>query len=150
MRNLGIVALCGVLGGCAGGAGQQSAADASWPQDYREIIVRNKSTLFKDPDSVRDAMISGPSKAMFGWRVCLKANARNGFGGYTGQNMYSVLLYANGNPPLLQQTTIYDGCGSEYFEAFHELEGNYVPPAPAPPAAAPAPPSAKLKKPKTA
>lgn len=135
MRILGMVALCAALGGCAG---QQTTADASWPTDYREIILRNKSTLFKDPESVRDAAISGPSKAMFGWRVCLKANARNGFGGYTGQTMYTILLYSNGNPPLLQAVTIYDGCGSEYFEPFHELEGNYIPPAPAT-----APPPAK-------
>jgi hypothetical protein len=136
MRILECVVLCAALGGCAG---QQTTADASWPTDYREIILRNKATLFKDPESVRDVAISGPSKSIFGWRFCLKANAKNGFGGYTGQTMYTVLLYSNGNPPILQPVTIYDGCGSEYFEAFHELEGNYVPPAPAPPQAA-APP----------
>jgi hypothetical protein len=149
MRLFGIcsatLALCASLGGCVT---DQTTADASWPADrgdYREIILNYKATLFKDPESVRDASIAAPTKSIFGWSICLKANARNGFGGYTGQNMYTVLIYNNGSPPLLQNVTIYDGCGSAYYEPFHELEGNYVPPAPA----APAPAAAKPKKPHT-
>jgi hypothetical protein len=132
MRNFGTIAICGVLFGCASaGTGQ----DASVPPDYLQTLIRNKSTLFKDPESVRDVMMSDPKPNMWGWGACLKANAKNVFGGYTGQTVYKVQLYRNGNPPIIQSPTIYDGCGSELYEPFPELEGNYVPPAkPAAPA----------------
>jgi hypothetical protein len=139
MRNFGMVAVCGALLGCASGTGQ----DASVPPDYLQILIRNKSMLFKDPESVRDVAISYPKPNIWGWGACLKANAKNTFGGYTGQNVYWVQLYRNGNPPIIQSPTIYDGCGSEMYEPFPELEGNYVPSAkPAPPAVAPRPKAA--------
>jgi hypothetical protein len=131
MRKIIGLSLAGVLAGCAGMQG----ADTSFPTDYREIIARNQTTLFKDPGSVQDAQIGVPKSSMWGWQVCLKANAKNGFGGYTGQTMYTVQLYKNGNPPILLPSTIYDGCGSDYFVPFHEIEGGYVAPVPTPPPA---------------
>jgi hypothetical protein len=87
MSKLIALALCGALAGCAS---TQSASD--FPTDYRETIAQNKSTLFKDPGSVQDAMIGVPKSSMLGWQVCLKANAKNGFGGYTGRTMYTIQI----------------------------------------------------------
>lgn len=126
-----VIGLSTLLLGCAGA--QNSTTNDAYPPDYRDILVRNKASLFKDPDSIRDAMIATPKPNMFGWQSCLKANGRNGFGGYTGQTTYTVQFYRNGSPPIVQQPTIYDGCGSAYYEPFHEIEGGYVPPTPSTP-----------------
>lgn len=140
LAQLGL--LTATLAGCAG-AGQQ--ASDSVPPNYREIILASRTTLFKDPDSVRDATLGTPQNSIFGWTVCMKANAKNGFGGFTGQETYRVVIYRNGNPPIMQAPTIYDGCGSDYYEPFHEIEGNYAPPATKPAPVAPIP--AKPRKP---
>ena len=126
MRNFGVIAICGTLLGCASAG---TSRDTAVPADYLQILIRNKSTLFKDPESVRDVAMSDPKPNMWGWAACLKANAKNGLGGYTGQTVYTVQLYRNGNPPIIQEPTIYDGCGSELYEPFPEMEGNYTPPA---------------------
>jgi len=77
--------------------GLRRSIPSLWRAEHTLIALGRSSRQL--PLSVvrfRDAAISGPSKAMFSWRVCLKANARNGFGGYTGQTMYSVLIGRNG------------------------------------------------------
>lgn len=137
MRAILGMALALACAGCVSD-GQGSSTTSDIPNDYRDMIARQKSTLFKDPSSVRDASIGYPKPSMMGWQVCLKANAKNGFGGYTGLNTYIVQLYRNGSPPILLPVTIYDGCGSDYYAPFAELNGDYVappPPAPAPVAA---------------
>lgn len=123
MRILGIVALGAALGGCASTAGTEP------PSNYREIILRNKSTLFKDPDSVRDVSMTAAVPSTFGYSTCMKANARNGFGGYTGQKIYAITIFKGDSPPSLQLATLFDGCGTGNFEPFPEMEGNYVAPA---------------------
>jgi hypothetical protein len=133
MRVVIATALALACSGCVtAGGGPSSAASTEIPADYREQIAQQKSTLFKDPGSVRDAKIAHPEPSMMGWQACIKANAKNSFGGYTGLNMYVVQIYRNGSPPILLPTTIYDGCGSKHYAQFDELNGDYVPPA-APP-----------------
>lgn len=129
MRILRILALCAVplLAGCQTTA--QGTADASYPADYRDLIVRNKANFFKDPDSIKDAMVATPTPNMFGWQVCLQANAKNSFGGYTGRQTHTVQIYRNGAPPIMQETTVYDSCSG--YMPFPEIEGGYVPPKPA-------------------
>jgi hypothetical protein len=135
-----VIGLSAMLCACAGVTPPESGEPTP---DFRAVLVANKGRLFKDPDSVRDASISPFKPAMFGWRACLRANSKNSFGGYTGLNTYSVLIYKNGSPPLVQEPTIYDGCGAEFYDEFRELEGNYVPPTVAPP---PQKPPAKPRK----
>jgi hypothetical protein len=63
------------------------------------IILRHKSTLFKDPESVRDAAISGSSKAMIGWRVCIDLR-RGGVPAMHDENRFSFgLLHRLFSPP---------------------------------------------------
>lgn len=103
MRKVGLVALCGSLvAGCAGGL--QPTAEKSLPtkplvtlEEARKIIVSERSKLWKDPYSIRDAKIGSPyfceneSFAPTGGIikspascVCIEANAKNSYGGYTG------------------------------------------------------------------
>jgi hypothetical protein len=125
----GAIVAAAVLSGCA--AQQQSAgiAEPDYPIDYQQQIIRNKANLFKDPDSIRDAAIASPTPSMMGWQVCMQANAKNSFGGYTGRQTFIVQIYRNGAPPILLPTTIYDSCSG--FVPFPEIEGGYVPPKPA-------------------
>jgi hypothetical protein len=136
MRFLCVAALTSALAGCAGGAQQQT--DNGPPPNARGLIAADRARLFKDPDSIRDAQIGTINSSMWGWQVCLRANAKNGFGGYGGQTTYIATIYRNGSPILLQAPTIYDICSSDIYSPFPEIEGGYTPPAPAvPPATAP-------------
>jgi hypothetical protein len=118
-----------ILSGCAS---VQTDPEQPPPTDYREQIVANKINFFKDPDSVRDAEIGTLRPNMFGWRVCLKANAKNAYGGYTGRLTSIVQFYRDGRPPAIMPPTIYDGCAQDAFTPFPEIEGTAKPrPAPA-------------------
>lgn len=65
------------------------------PTAYREIVRDYIRTSFVDPYSIRDAQITKPNKVgqltkkgtltyETGWAVCVRANAKNRMGGYTG------------------------------------------------------------------
>lgn len=88
-----IAALCAALAGCATSAHTVST-DAE-PLNYVSAIKLSLQRSLKDPSSVRDARISTPFQVSqvfdgvspfphSGWAVCLEANAKNSYGGYTG------------------------------------------------------------------
>ncbi len=87
-----------------------------------------RSTLF-DPYSVRDAQIASPKlKGSFvltdpseGWTICVRANAKNRMGAYTGMQETVLLVRGdrvvsstNGPAPYY--------CGDAQYEPFPELE----------------------------
>ena len=90
-------------------------ADDPFPANYRALIAAHKSDIFKDPDSVRDASISAPKRAsgpylspegfLTPWIVCVRANAKNSFGAYTGKSTMAV-LFSKG---AYLETKDYDG-----------------------------------------
>mgnify|MGYP000863016744 CR=1 FL=1 len=107
------------LAGCAG----TNASVSEPPPDIRPAIVAHKSSLWKDPDSVRDAAIGPVTRGIFGWKACLRANAKNSFGGFTGLKSVIVQTYDNGSPPVILDATIYDACGSVPYTPFPEVNG---------------------------
>jgi hypothetical protein len=80
-------------------------ADDPFPANYRGLIAAHKSDIFKDPDSVRDASISAPKRGsgpylspngfITPWIACVRANAKNSFGGYTGKQLTAVIISRN-------------------------------------------------------
>jgi hypothetical protein len=62
-----------------------------YPTNYREVVKASYSTLYKDPYSVRDAIVYSPFRSGDKWSVCLLANAKNGYGAYTG--IHATLIY---------------------------------------------------------
>lgn len=128
LRFAFVAVLAATLAGCQT-TGASGTADASYSADYRDLVVRNKASFFKDPASIKDAMVAAPTPNMFGWQVCLQANAKNSFGGYTGRQTHIVQIYRNGAPPIMQEPTIYDSCNG--YMPFPEIEAGYVPPKPA-------------------
>lgn len=90
----------GLLAGCAGtppnapeSATHARAAEpaAPTPADYRKATAGALRATLKDPGSVRSPQISPPGPTLLGAArggptatVCVRMNAKNSFGGYTG------------------------------------------------------------------
>lgn len=138
------VAAAVMLSGCAGGDRPESVASAALSYDeMKALVLSERGTIWKDPESVRDAQIGNPYSCSGGLAhvgampnvcVCVAANAKNGFGGYTGSKRTELLIAGRRvvdtvSPP--REPTY--SCGP--MTAFPELNGNYVA---APAAASPA------------
>ena len=114
-----------VLPGCQ----TDQAASTVSPPDHKGIILANKGLIWKDPDSIKNASISAPRRHMgFMWHVCVRANARGGFGGYTGEKDMLVGIYDSGKPPSVLMTDASGYCDHEH-EPFPEIEGGYKTPS---------------------
>lgn len=124
-RNGIALTLLTVLAGCQ--TDQQTTASIA-PPDHRAIVLANKGVIFKDPDSIKNASITAPRRHMnMMWHVCVRSNAKNAFGGYTGEKDMLIGLYDDARPPSILMA---DGSGYCDFphEPFPELEGGYKPP----------------------
>jgi hypothetical protein len=113
----------------AGCQTDQSAVPDRPPPDAKTAVLAAKGSLWKDPDSIKNASITAPRRHMgFMWHVCVRANAKNGFGGYTGEKDMLIGLYDDGRPPspLMADATGY--CDFPH-EPFPEIESGYRPPA---------------------
>ena len=114
----------------AGGQTDQLAAADIPPPDARALILAHKGRLWKDPDSIKSASLASPRRHLgFMWHVCVRANAKNAFGGYTGEKDMLIGLYDDGRLPDVVMSDA-DGYCNYPHEPFPELEGGYrAPPA---------------------
>lgn len=89
--------------GCQTTGSQQQVPAVTFDQ-ARQVVLANRSRIWKDPDSVRDARIGQPYTCvghlltpgmLSDACICVEANARNSFGGYTGLQQ-SVVIIARG------------------------------------------------------
>jgi len=121
------------LGGCSATATPTTAP----PANYRAAVVAAVKADFFDPYSIRDVSISAPLYVggIFdgvtpipkqAWIVCLKANAKNRMGGYTGIKN-SVFVFdgervsdALSGPDFQGQADQH--CRSAAFQSFPEIE----------------------------
>lgn len=104
-------------------AGCQTAQEtAGKAPDHRAIILANKGRLWKDPDSIKGAQISEPRLSMGIWQVCVRLNARNGYGGYAGESDELIQISEDGSPPWnMGGPAPY--CSNFSYSAFPELNG---------------------------
>jgi hypothetical protein len=69
------------------------------PKNYKVLVAGLYRRLLKDPYSVRDAEISAPMNIADenrpGWTICVRANTKNGFGGYTGVKNVGLTIKDN-------------------------------------------------------
>jgi hypothetical protein len=92
MRQMIVLAVSAALAGCQTAAQQtpEAVAEATraLPTNYRQMIVDRSKQEFFDPYSIRDVSISAPipGTSFMGAvvTVCMRANAKNRMGGYTG------------------------------------------------------------------
>ena len=93
-----------------------------------------RSTLF-DPYSVRDSEIATPKlKGSFvltdpseGWTVCVRANAKNRMGAYTGRRETVLLIRGDVVVSSTEGPAPYY-CGEAQYEPFPELEEHVAAP----------------------
>lgn len=78
--------ICVVLAGCQT-AGERFAQQRPATSAEKASIVAGARNIMRDPYSIRDAEISNyvPDVTGGNGHICVVANAKNGFGGYTGR-----------------------------------------------------------------
>lgn len=73
-----------------------AAAPMIVPDDYRSQIAATVVKLARDPASIRDLEATAPKPTFMGagTRIasCVRFNARNGFGGFTGKRTYIAVF----------------------------------------------------------
>jgi len=124
-RYGGIIAFA-VLSGCATATNRTTST--AYPTDYRGMASAYlRSTLF-DPYSVRDAQIAAPKlKGSFvltdpaeGWTICVRMNAKNRMGAYTGQQETVLLIRGEKVVSSTEGPAPYY-CSDAQYEPFSEL-----------------------------
>lgn len=129
MRNLRSaigIAICSLsLAGCLTG---KTAEEAQMPlPDYKGLILSNKNRLWKDADSIKTASVAVPRRStgvLPMWHVCVRANAKNSFGGYTGEKSMLIGIFDDNRPPEVVMAEATGYCNLPH-EPFPELEGGY-------------------------
>ncbi|EIZ2434192.1 hypothetical protein CWR40_004270 [Cronobacter sakazakii] len=87
----------------------------SLPSDYQQQIKNYMGSTLKDPESARytfqptykgysqdGAMASSGGKVTYGYVAPVLVNAKNSYGGYTGNHLY-VFMFSNG---VMYETTL--------------------------------------------
>lgn len=119
---------CLLLSGCS--STHQSLVTPA-PTKYRAAIVADVREHFKDPYSILDPTISEPFRGndmgfsgTDDWVVCIRANSKNSYGGYSGQKYTAygfvgetvVSNHEEGGP-----NRVYGMCSKLSYSPFKEL-----------------------------
>ncbi|WLR90953.1 hypothetical protein [Shinella zoogloeoides] len=121
MRSIIILATATVaLSGCMTGP-QQIASQKPVTKEVRVAIAEAARNALRDPYSVRDAEISWIMGNATHNYVCVRANSKNGFGGYTGRTGYVVAM-SNGRPTGAYENNAWCTRPDIKYERFGELE----------------------------
>lgn len=98
-----------------------AAADyGPYPDQYQAKIASYLQVTLKDPESARISTPFKPVKTyaglnapQYGWGTCMGVNAKNSFGGYTGNKMY-FFLFRNGEISMVERTEDANSFNTEY------------------------------------
>lgn len=92
-RLIFVIATCTTLAGCQT-AGERFAQQRPATSAERASIVAGARNVMRDPYSIRDAEISNfvPDVTGKNGHICVVANAKNAFGGYTGRKGWLVAM----------------------------------------------------------
>jgi hypothetical protein len=128
MRTVWAVFALVLLAGCqTSGEGQSPTASAPpLPTNYRQIVIENVKKTFIDPRSIRDAAISEPipGNAIMGpvTTVCVRANAKNKMGAYTGVTT-TAFIFRGGQLSSTESQYTAGLCAGAPYAPFPEIEG---------------------------
>ncbi|HGM4966202.1 TPA: hypothetical protein ACKP0L_004543 [Pseudomonas putida] len=89
----------------------QSADYGQYPNNYEQLVKQWTESSLKDPNSAIINKISKPRKEyifqnrapVFGYSICALVNAKNSYGGYTGNQVYWIFI--NNGKVLRYQNT---------------------------------------------
>ena len=100
-----LAAIAMLMGGCATPIPTRAELEAldygEYPNDPDSEVRTYLQTRLRDPETARlrrfvdpvSIWVSPPfSSPVHGWGVCYRLNARNGFGGYTGESTHFFVL----------------------------------------------------------
>lgn len=144
LTRWGILLLATSLSACANSGNQPGNSLATAPvaltlDEAKQIVLAERARLWKDPYSMRDVRIGQPYSCAGGLAhvtnmpnvcVCVEANARNSFGGYTGLKRTEILMNGRQIVDVMEAREATYSCGA--MAPFPEMTGNAAPPAPAP------------------
>lgn len=97
-----LIAAVVATSGCAMRPTQQEMASADYgpyPSDYERTVKNHMNGVLKDPESARYDFFERPKPgwnglggAKFGYIVCANINAKNSYGGYTGNRLSYFMI----------------------------------------------------------
>jgi len=138
-----IAAVAILLAGCAGSASRREEREARInlvPENYKTDILAALHAYVADPTNIRDAYISEPAiKPVAGGQnryvACVRFNAKNSDGRYTGSRDIIAIFAAGRFDQFLDQTLlanqpnqsgsatiVKETCGQADYKRFPELE----------------------------
>jgi hypothetical protein len=120
VKRIAFLTIAGLLTGCMTGPEQLASQKPVTPA-VRQAIAQAARTTLRDPYSVRDAEISWIMGREPNTYVCVKANTKNGVGGYVGRTGYVVALN-NGKPINVIENSAWCSEPAIKYERFTELE----------------------------
>lgn len=124
--------LATLAGACTNTAVSGPEAAQPLPADYRARVAAKVRETFFDPYSIRDASISDPiaGQAILGpvQTVCVRANAKNRMGGYTGLKE-TAFTFLNGNLSVDSEYAALT-CAKAAYGPFPEIEQQPANPQP--------------------
>lgn len=117
------------LSGCTSEQTPIATPKTAPPSNYKSLIINNIKESFFDPYSIRDASISAPfavNRIGHGevWFVCVRANAKNRMGAYTGLKP-TAYWFQSGKMQLASSAAPeYDefNCAHAKYSPFPEIE----------------------------
>jgi hypothetical protein len=123
-----VMALVIGLGGCAVPDTdinfRSDQAPQIFPANYRTDIVSFMRTYLNNPSQVRDAAITEPTQRSIGGReryvACLRYNARNSAGRYTGASDRLAVFFEGRFDQLIERAA--EHCSGAAYTPFPELE----------------------------
>jgi hypothetical protein len=108
----------------AGCATNPEASAAALPANWRQLVADRIRTTFFDPWSIRDAGIAEPvpGTSIYGhiMTVCVRANAKNRLGAYTGLE-FTGFVFRDGQIAAQDQQNIAPLCAGAAYGPFPEL-----------------------------
>ena len=110
--------------GCASGGGRSDEAANVGPIDYKADLLAFLRTYLNDPTNVREAMIAEPQQRAVGpdqrWTACLRYNARDTVGNYSGIRERLAVYYRGRFDRLVENAR--ESCKDAAYAPFPELE----------------------------
>ena len=130
-RRIAVLAVLLPLAACVGGGDdvyyarpKNTDVPQPFPANYRAELLAFLRTYLNDPTNIRQAAIAEPAlREIGGYRryyVCVRYDARDSGGGYTGLSDRAALYLDGRFDRLLERQT--ELCGTAAYSAFTELE----------------------------
>lgn len=125
-----MLCLC-VVSGCANYERQpltsaEDEARQTYPAEYRSELIAFLKTYLNNPEQVRSAQIAQPEKRSYRGRtlyvVCLRYNARDSGGAYTGVSDRFAVFAEGRFSSLVEKEPARDMCDRASYQPFPEME----------------------------